>query len=160
MAPATGTSSLHHQHSKIEPGPEMSSTIIPCLRYHDAPRMIDWLCDTFGFERHLVVDDGKGGIAHAQLTLGSGMIMLGSQRSADDVFGQLQSTPEALGGTTQSPYIVVPDADAVYRRVKATGAEIVIDIKDEDYGGRGFACRDPERHLWNIGSYDPWKAYS
>ena len=40
---------------------------------------------------------------------------------------------------------------------RAAGAEIVIEIKDEDYGGRGFSCRDPEGHLWNIGTYDPWK---
>jgi uncharacterized glyoxalase superfamily protein PhnB len=32
----------------------------------------------------------------------------------------------------------------------------VLDIKDEDYGGRGFSCRDLEGHLWNIGTYDPW----
>ena len=50
----------------------MTSTIIPCLRYRDAPRMIEWLCKAFGFERHLIVEDGKGGIAHAQLTLGPG----------------------------------------------------------------------------------------
>jgi uncharacterized glyoxalase superfamily protein PhnB len=138
--------------------PIMSSTIIPCLRYRDAPRMIEWLCSAFGFKRHLVVDDDQGGIAHAQLTLGPGMIMLGSARSGDDQFGRLQSTPEVLGGTTQSPYLVVPDADEMYRRAKAAGAEIVIEIKDEDYGGRVFSCRDPEGHLWNIGSYDPWKA--
>ena len=30
--------------------------------------------------------------------------------------------------------------------------------RDEDYGGRVFSCRDPEGHLWNIGSYDPWNA--
>jgi len=134
----------------------MSSTIIPCLRYRDAPRMIDWLCDVFGFERNAIHPDGQGGVAHAQLTLGPGMIMLGTAR--DDDFGQLQSTPADLGGTTQSPYIVVPDADAVYRRAKAHGAKIVMEIKDEDYGGRGFSCRDPEGHLWNIGSYDPWQA--
>lgn len=138
----------------------MSSTVIPCLRYSDAPRMLDWLCTTFGFQRHLVVDDGAGGIAHAQLTLGPGMIMLGSARSGDDPFGKAQSTPAKLGGTTQSPYIVVADADDVYRRAKAAGAEIVIEIKDEDYGGRGFSCRDPEGHLWNIGTYDPWRAVS
>ncbi len=138
----------------------MSSIIIPCLRYRAAPRMIVWLCDTFGFERHLVVDDGMGGISHAQLALGSGMIMLGSKRSGEDVFGLLQSTPEALGGTTQSAYIVVSNADVAYQRAKAAGAEIVIDINDEDYGGRGFSCRDPEHHLWNIGSYDPWKTLS
>lgn len=136
----------------------MSSTIIPTLRYHDAPRMIGWFCEVFGFARHAVYEDGQGGIAHAQLTLGSGMIMLGSAR--DDEFGRLQATPAALGGTTQSPYIVVSDADEVYRRAKAAGAEIVIEIKDEDYGGRVFSCRDPEGHLWNIGTYDPWKAPS
>jgi uncharacterized glyoxalase superfamily protein PhnB len=136
----------------------MTSTIIPCLRYRDAPQMIEWLCKAFGFERHLVVEDGKGGIAHAQLTLGPGMIMLGTARGDDDPFGRLQSTPAALGGTTQSPYLVVRDADEVYRQAKTAGAEIVIEIKDEDYGGRVFSCRDPEGHLWNVGSYDPWKA--
>ena len=50
----------------------------------------------------------------------------------------------------------VPDVDTVYRRAKAAGAEIVVEIKDEDYGGRVFSCRDPEGHLWNI----PWKASS
>jgi uncharacterized glyoxalase superfamily protein PhnB len=84
----------------------MTSTIIPCLRYRDAPQMIEWLCKAFGFERHLVVEDGKGGIAHAQLTLGPGMIMLGTAWGDDDPFGRLQSTPAALGGTTQSPYLV------------------------------------------------------
>ena len=26
-----------------------------------------------------------------------------------------------------------------------------------DYGGRGYACRDLEGHLWWFGSYDPWQ---
>ena len=132
----------------------MNSTMIPCLRYEDAPGMIDWLCDAFGFTRHLVVEDDQGGIAHAQLTLGPGMVMLGSARNDD--FGKLQHTPGALGGITQSPYLVVADADAVYDAAKSAGAEIVSDIRDEDYGGRGFSCRDPEGHIWNVGSYDPW----
>ena len=90
------------------------------------------------------------------MSLGGSMIMLGSAR--DDEFGRLQSTPAVLGGTTQSPYMVVACADDVYARAKAAGAEIVIAIKDEDYGGRVFSCRDPEGHLWNVGTYDPWKA--
>jgi uncharacterized glyoxalase superfamily protein PhnB len=133
----------------------MSSRIIPTLRYRDAPRMIDWLCEVFKFARHAVYEDGKSGIAHAQLTLGPGMVMLGAAR--DDEFGRLQSAPADLGGTTQSPYIVVADADEVYARARAAGAEIIIEIEDEDYGGRGFSCRDPEGHLWNVGTYDPWK---
>lgn len=131
------------------------STIIPCLTYRDAQRMLQWLCDAFGFERHAVYEDHAGGIAHAELTLGSGMIMLGSEKK-DGAFGNLQATPEKLKGTTQSPYLVVADADAVHGRVVALGGEIVMPIEDKPYGGRAFSCRDPEGHLWNVGSYDPW----
>ena len=79
------------------------------------------------------MDVGKGGIAHAQLTLGTGMIMLGSARDVVDAFGKAQSTPaELAGATTQSPNLVVADADDISRRCKAAGAEIAIEIKDED----------------------------
>jgi uncharacterized glyoxalase superfamily protein PhnB len=46
----------------------------------------------------------------------------------------------------------------IYRRAKTAGAEIVIDIEDEGRGGRGFSRRDPEGHLWNIDTHDPWQA--
>ncbi|MEO1091021.1 MAG: VOC family protein [Pseudomonadota bacterium] len=134
----------------------MSSSIVPTMRYADAARMIDWLDQAFGFAPRLVVEDGQGGIAHAQLVLGNAMIMLGTAR--DDEFGALQSTPAVLGGTTQSPYVIVADVDALCARARAADAEIVIEPRDEDYGGRSFSCRDPEGHLWNFGSYDPWAA--
>ncbi len=133
------------------------STIIPTLRYADAVRMTAWLCDTFGFARHLVVEDGAGGIAHAQLTLGSGMIMLGSER--DDELGRVQAGPKRLGGTTQSAYVVLDrdeQVDALCTRARTAGAEIIIEPFEPDYGGRSFSCRDPEGHLWHFGSYDPW----
>lgn len=136
---------------------ETTSTIIPTMRYRDAAAAIDWLCEHFGFTRHLVVDDGQGGIAHAQLTFGNGMIMLGSAR--DDAFGRLQQ-PAGSGAVTQSPYIVVSDIDAHYSRAVAGGATITMEIKDEDYGGRGYSCRDPQGQLWNFGSYDPWESDS
>jgi uncharacterized glyoxalase superfamily protein PhnB len=31
-------------------------------------------------------------------------------------------------------------------------------VVDEDYGGRGFTCHDPEGHIWSIGSYHLWQA--
>ena len=54
------------------------ATVIPVLRYRDAPAAIEWLCETFGFEKNLVVPNEDGTIAHAQLSFGNGMIMLGS----------------------------------------------------------------------------------
>jgi uncharacterized glyoxalase superfamily protein PhnB len=133
------------------------ATVIPCLRYRDAPAAIDWLCQTFGFEKQLVVPNQDGTIAHAQLSFGNGMIMLGSVLKAKPEFGRLMKQPDEIAGAeTQSSYIVVLDADAMYARAKAAGAKIVIEIKDEDYGGRGFSCYDLEGHLWNFGTYDPW----
>jgi uncharacterized glyoxalase superfamily protein PhnB len=133
------------------------ATVIPCLRYRNAPAAIEWLCQTFGFEKQLVVPNDDGTIAHAQLIFGNGMIMLGSVLKVETEFGRLMKQPDEIGGAeTQSAYVVVADADAVYARAKAAGAEFVIEIKDEDYGGRGFSCRDLEGHLWNFGTYDPW----
>ena len=131
------------------------ATVIPSLRYRNAPAAIDWLCQVFGFEKQLVVANPDGTIAHAQLSFGNGMIMLGSV--ADTEFGRLMKQPDEIGGAeTQSSYVIVADADLVYARAKAANAEIVREIKDEDYGGRLFACRDLEGHLWSIGTYDPW----
>ncbi len=131
------------------------ATVIPCLRYCNALTAIDWLCQTFGFEKQLVVPNKDGTISHAQLAFGNGMIMLGSV--LDSQFGRLMKQPDEIGGAeTQCAYVIVSDADVLYARAKAARAEIVIDIKDEDYGGRGFSCRDLEGHLWNFGTYDPW----
>lgn len=131
------------------------ATVIPCLRYRNAPAAIEWLCQTFSFEKQLVVPNEDGTIAHAQLSFGNGMIMLGSV--IDTEFGRLIKQPDEIGGAeTQSAYLIAADADVLYERTKAAGAEIVMEIKDEDYGGRSFSCRDLEGRLWNIGTYDPW----
>jgi uncharacterized glyoxalase superfamily protein PhnB len=133
------------------------STIIPALRYRDAPAAIDWLCKVIGFEKKAVYEGPGGTIGHAELTLGSGMIMLGSQK--DDAYGRGFKTPDELGGVeTRSVYIVVPDANAVYERAQAAGGVLVRPIQDTDYGSREFTVKDPEGHSWSVGTYDPWKA--
>ncbi len=133
-----------------------NSLIIPCLRYRDAAAAIDWLCSAFGFEKQVAYPNPDGSIAHAQLTLDGGMVMLGSVGKVPTEWGKLIRQPDELGGVeTQSAYVCVHDADTVYARAKAAGAAIVIDIKDEDYGGRGFSCRDPEGHLWSIERLQP-----
>ena len=133
------------------------ATVIPCLRYRDAPAAIDWLCSTFGFERLAVYANPDGSIAHAQLGFGNGMVMLGSATDTVSEWGRSIRQPDEMDGVnSQGCYLVVSDADAVYARARAAGAPMLLDIKDEDYGGRGFTCRDPEGHLWSFGTYDPW----
>ena len=119
------------------------STVIPAMRYRDANAAIEWLCKAFGFEKHLVIPGENRTVVHAQLTFGNGMIMLGSAR--EDEFGQWIKSPREIGGIgTQIAYVIVEDADAHYSRAKAAGAEIVMEVEDQDYGGRLYSCRDPE----------------
>ena len=123
------------------------------MRYKDAYAAIDWLCQVLGFELRLVVPDGEGGVAHAELTLGNGMIMLGSdQGNADDYV----TAPAPDGRLTQNAYIVVSDIEDAYERVKDAGANIVSELEEQHYGGNLFSVRDPEGQLWHLGSYNPW----
>ena len=134
----------------------MSSTVIPGMRYRDAPTAIEWLGAVFGFQPQLVVADGDV-IHHAQLKLGDGMVMLSS--ITDSPASGLLAQPDEIGGReTQASYIVVNDADSAYERAKVNGGRIILDIQDHDYGGRGFSCADPEGHIWHVGTYDPWKS--
>jgi uncharacterized glyoxalase superfamily protein PhnB len=138
---------------------ESRSTVIPALRYRDAPAAIEWLCSVLGFTRHAVYEGAGGVINHAELALGGGMIMLGSMK--DDEHGRRFKAPAELGGAeTCSAYIVVPDADAVYARAQAAGATIVRPLQQMEYGSREFTVNDPEGHSWSVGTYDPWSAQS
>jgi uncharacterized glyoxalase superfamily protein PhnB len=122
------------------PAKDTIATVIPGLHYRDAPAAIEWLCRVLGFKRHLVVPGPDGTIAHAELSFGHGMIMLGSGESA----------------AKSEISLIVADADAHYAVARAAGAEMMIEIEDKPYGGRGYACRDPEGHVWGVVTYDPW----
>jgi uncharacterized glyoxalase superfamily protein PhnB len=131
------------------------STIMPTLRYRDASAAIDWLCTVFGFDRHGVYPGPDNTIGHAELTLGGGMIMLGSYK--DDAYGRGFRAPGELGDVeTRSAYVVVDDADAVYARAKAAGGKIVRELKNTDYGSREFTVKDHDGHSWTVGTYNPW----
>lgn len=134
---------------------EKKACIIPTMKYKNAQKAIDWLCNAFGFEKRLIVEGENNTIAHAQLTFGNSMIMLSSEN--ENEYGKLVKVPESLNrNNTQAPYIVVEKIDDHYEKAVAAGAKILIAIKDEQYGGRGYTCEDTEGYLWNFGSYDPW----
>lgn len=141
----------------MAPGRKSPSSVIPGLRYHDAPAALEWLCRAFGFQKHLVVPGEDGTIVHAELVLGGGMIMVGSAGRHGGGYDEWVKTPRDLGGAcTQSAYVVVEDADAHYRQAVAAGAKILLDIEDKSYGGRGYTCLDLEGHVWSFGDFDPW----
>ncbi len=43
-----------------------TATVIPCLRYRNAPASIEWLSAAFGFEKQAVYPNDDGTIVHAR----------------------------------------------------------------------------------------------
>ena len=147
----------HTQSTMTNQAKSCRSNIVPSLRYRNALAAIDWLSQAFGFENQAVyLGPDNTTVMHAQLTFGNGMVMLGSADNGGEL-GKFMARPDEINlRNTHGIYLIVSDADAVYATAKAAGAAMVLDIRDMDYGGRAFTCRDPEGHLWSIGTYDPW----
>jgi uncharacterized glyoxalase superfamily protein PhnB len=128
----------------------MSNTY-PFMSYKDAPAAIDWLCNAFGFEKKAVYANDDGTIAHAELNLGDGIVMLGTEKHSEMGL----RSPDGLGFVTQGVYITLDEVDTHFQRAKAAGAEIIMEPTDQDYGSRDYTARDPEGHLWSFGTYKP-----
>jgi uncharacterized glyoxalase superfamily protein PhnB len=127
---------------------------MPALRYRNAGAAIDWLCKAFGFEKKMGVPTEDGRIASCRARAWHGMIMLGDAKAEYGSLVRPPGPPQRVN--TQGIYVVVADADAHYARAKAAGAEILFELKTQDYGGRDYTCRDLEGHIWTFGAYDPW----
>ncbi|HUN79017.1 MAG TPA: VOC family protein [Solirubrobacteraceae bacterium] len=125
--------------------------IFPALRYRDANAAIEWLGRAFGFQEKVVHRGEHSEVNHAELALGTGIVMLGQARPA----GWLGGGASDARASTMSVYVVVADPDAHHERARAAGAEIVRELTDEDYGSREYSARDPEGNLWSFGTYDP-----
>ncbi|WBH14993.1 VOC family protein [Sphingomonas radiodurans] len=136
----------------------MRHEIIPNLRYADAPRAIDFLCEAFGFERKAIYLDEQDSavVQHAQLVWADRMLMLSSVKDSEFAKVAIMKTAAEAGGSTVSLYLIVDDVDAHADRARAAGAEIILEPSNQDYGGRGYTARDPEGNVWSFGSYDPW----
>jgi uncharacterized glyoxalase superfamily protein PhnB len=130
--------------------------LIPALRYRNVDQAIAWLCAAFGFEKREVVAGANGDVLFAYLTHGTDMMLVRS--IGGSALDQLMMQPDEIGGAeTQSCYLVVQDADRHCATAKAAGADILLDVDDDDHGGRGYSCRDLEGHVWSFGTYNPWQ---
>jgi len=127
----------------------MTQTIFPILRYTNARAAIRWLCAAFGFTERFSVPETGAFVRHAQLSLGTNIIMLGSTR--DD---ELKS-PQTLGASTQALCVHVPDVDEHFERSRSAGAEITSPPHDTDFGAREYHARDLEGHMWTFTNYLP-----
>jgi len=130
-------------------------TIFPILRYKDARGAIRSLCAMFGFVEVFSVPESGQTVRHAQLRLGSNLVMLGSIRPAERM-----STPQELGAATQALSVYVEDVDRHFRVAQRAGADITSPVTDTDFGSREYHVLDQEGHPWTFSSYLPQQILS
>jgi len=121
--------------------PENTPRVTPYLYYQDVAAALRFLSDAFGFREKLRMPGPDGAIAHAEMTLGDGLVMMGCP-SKD------YKNPKTLGSTTQSLYVYVDDVDTHFVRAKNAGAKIIDEPEDQFYGDRRYGAEDPEGHHW------------
>lgn len=122
-------------------------SIIPALRVRQRDTLQHWV-DAFGLELHAVYPEHGDHVDHAELRLGDGWIMAGSDRE---------------GGVGQPPgsaglYWVLDDeaaVDEIHERAVAAGATSLRPPSAPDYGGRECSLQDREGNLWSFGTYAP-----
>ena len=125
-------------------------TIVPAFRANDAQTLIEWLCRTFDFTERMIVPDGNGGVAHAELEWRGSLVMLGSARGEDDPLN------ESIGKASVSLAAESNEqVDELYQRAQNAGAPVAFPLEDTDYGSHAFTVRDPEGNFWHFGTYDP-----
>lgn len=121
--------------------PENTPRITPYLLYENPADAIDWLKRAFGFTEQMRIAGPDGRIAHAELRLADGLIMLGCP-------GAEYRSPKRLGHVTQQLYVYVDGIDAHFERARTAGAQILEEPKDQFYGDRRYGAVDPEGHQW------------
>ena len=126
------------------------------MQYRDATKAVDWLCTTFGFQPKSVYKNNGGEVLHAELQLGNALIMISPR--TDSPFGRMIKTPLEIGNfNTHAIYIIIEEIEAHYQKAIDEGANIVLELVEQAYGGKDYTCKDLEGFLWSFGTYNPWK---
>jgi uncharacterized glyoxalase superfamily protein PhnB len=124
--------------------PPPASAIVPYLFYDDVERAAVFLETAFGFTRTFSSPAPEGGLAHAQLTHRSGLVMLG--KTGEGL--RMVKSAGALGALHAGVYVFVDDVDAHCVRARAGGAKVLLEPGDQPWGDRMYCAVDPEGQFW------------
>lgn len=120
--------------------------VIPLVACADIEREHDFLVDVLGFASAGLERDVDGTVVHGEVRIGEHRVWLHPLDESSDLL------PPTRRGPTGGIVVQVVDVDDHFRRAKLAGAVIVYEPRDQDYGQREYGVRDPEGHLWWIGT--------
>ena len=122
--------------------------LFPYLIVRDAKSAIEFYRQAFGAEEMFRLAEPSGRIGHAQLKLGSAVVML-----ADEFPERGIQSPLAFGGTGSFLHLHVADVDEMTNCAIAAGAKVLVEPKTQFYGERTSKVLDPYGHVWMLGAH-------
>jgi PhnB protein len=120
--------------------------LFPYLHVRGAAEAIAFYTSAFGAIEKFRLTEPSGRIGHAELDFSGTTLMLADEFPECGIRG-----PQAIGGTSVTLHLHVDNADETIRRAVEAGAVVEREPKDEFYGERSGAVRDPFGHRWTIG---------
>jgi len=132
----------------VKPIPDGYAAVTPYLVIQGAGAAIEYYKKVFGATERMRMDAPGGMIGHAEITVGSSVIMLADE-SPDMGF----RGPKTFGGTPVSLMLYVPNVDEVFKRAVDAGAKQLRPVENQFYGDRMGTLEDPFGHVWSIGTH-------
>ena len=132
----------------VKPIPQGYRSVTPYLAVKQAADAIEFYRRAFGAKERMRLAAPEGKIGHAELEIGDSVIMLADEFPDMDFRG-----PASLGGTSVTLHLYVKDVDASFRKATEVGAKPVREVKDQFYGDRTGAVRDPFGHVWHLATH-------
>jgi uncharacterized glyoxalase superfamily protein PhnB len=121
--------------------PPAAPVLWPELRSRDGRAAVDFFTRAFGLEPGVQVAS-NGHLHHAELWIGSGVVMIDAGPESD----------EHWRGLTHCIHAFVEDPDVHHAVALAAGARIVRAPEDTPYGSRRYIALDLEGFLWSFGT--------
>jgi PhnB protein len=148
MTNTDSTTAVVEATAKVKPIPDNYPQVAPYLCVDGASAAIEFYRTVFGATERMRMAESDGKIGHAELEIGTAVIMLA------DEFPELGVlAPKTVGGTPVTMSLYVEDVDAVIARASDAGATILSPIKNQFYGDRTGKIEDPFGHRWSVATH-------
>lgn len=125
---------------KVSAVPEGFSTVTPYLVSDNAAGLIEFIEQAFNGKVNFKMMGDDNRIMHAAVAIGNSTIML-------------SDTMEGMSAQTAMLYLYLDNVDEVYKKALNAKATSIREPKDEFYGDRTGAVKDPTGNTWWIATH-------
>jgi PhnB protein len=124
----------------VKPIPDGYHTVTPYITVDDPSAVIDFLKKAFDAQETYAMRDKNGRVQHAEVKVGSSMVMLGGARDPSQV-------------RPGNFYLYVEDVDALYKKAIEAGGKSLNEPANQFYGDRHGGVQDSQGNSWWIATH-------